>query len=522
MLINRKSLLAKIIVFLIIAIIGYFFYTRTLSNYRVTSSVTTGIVAGRYPYHDYEMKVNYFEMDINTQKQTVYLSFGIAYYSKGNYSVLLTLPYRIASYENLRSGTWYVRNAVSGSVVMATFEAENVSEIGWSFQTLRIALHTQDSIGDKIFETNSISLPFGGSITLDIQEKLDELREIVPISLFGDGFNGTLRLSVPYSAVITGTTKQIERRDPAQDFQVFEFRINEFKPFQLQYIDSAQRRDFETNLLLSGTIFGVAVSGFAGIAIELITAKYQNSDEKKSNNGIKMVNQSEGKKGDKTVQLYSEKILNLMHACKMEKSLFRRVDFLLAGFALAFMLSSLVLFHYQEFILLAIIFSILGLLLSGMTVGTFSARISEFVSKSLHMEEKFRNVTIEELRREDDISLASISVLQTALFVIINFIHEIINIEIVNALVILSGLVFFLVRAIAKLRDSNKLRFVSIITLFTLGFVDLIIVMWILRFDFQIYYLVSTVLIFALSLIFASLKYRYIKAQDKRAPIYLI
>jgi len=303
MVINRKALLAKIIVFLIIAIIGYFFYTRTLSNYRVTSSVTTGIVAGRYPYHDDEMKVNFFEIEVNTQKQTVRLSFGIAYHSKGNYSVLLTLPYRIASYENLRSGTWYVRNAVSGSVVMATFEAENVSDIGWSFQTLRTVLHTQDSIGDKIFETNSISLPFGGSITLDIQEKLDELREIVPISLFSDGFSGTLRLSLPYSAVITGTTQQIERRDPAQDFQVFEFRINEFKPFQLQYIDSAQRRDFETNLLLSGTIFGVAVSGFAGIVIELITTEYKNSDKKKSSNGTKMVNQSEGKKVEKTLTI---------------------------------------------------------------------------------------------------------------------------------------------------------------------------------------------------------------------------
>ena len=269
---NRKYLLPKVLVFSIIAIITYFFcYTRIFSNYQSTSYISTGIVAGKYPYHDYETNVNYFIMDIDTQKQTVYLSLDITYYSKGNYSVLLTLPYRIESYENLSSGTWYVRKAVSGSVVMVTYNAENVSETGWSSQTFRIELHVQDSVVDKIFEANSISLPFGGSITLDIQEKLEELREITPIAIFSDGFNGTVRISIPSSAVITGTTQQIDRRDPAKGYQVLEFQINQFKPFQLKYMDITERRDFERYLLFSGIFFGVAASGFADIAIEVIT-----------------------------------------------------------------------------------------------------------------------------------------------------------------------------------------------------------------------------------------------------------
>jgi len=79
--------------------------------------------------------------------------------------------------------------------------------------------------------------------------------------------NGTLRISIPSSAVITSISQQIDRRDPAKESQVLQFQISQFKPFQLQYLDSSQRRNFEINLLFSGIFFGVAASGLAEIPI---------------------------------------------------------------------------------------------------------------------------------------------------------------------------------------------------------------------------------------------------------------
>jgi hypothetical protein len=275
---STKSLLGKVLLFVIVLVAGVILYFQT--SPKVKSYASTGIIAGKYPYHD-EMNVNYFTMDINTQNNSIILSMDITYFSEGNYSLLLTLPWRIASFQNLSTGNWIIRNAESGSIVMAILSAENVSEREWSYNTFRVLLNTKDSILDKIFETSILSLPFGGSITLDVQEKLDELRETFPIATSDNVFNGTVRVSVPPSAVITGTTQPINRRDPAKENQVLEFQITQFKPFQLQYVDSAQRAEFEVRLLISGMLLGVAASGFAGIGVEYINAKYQKRNEKK-------------------------------------------------------------------------------------------------------------------------------------------------------------------------------------------------------------------------------------------------
>jgi hypothetical protein len=313
MFINRKSLLIKIIVFSLIAIIGYSFYTRTFSNYQVSSSGTTGIVAGMSPADDDKMKVTHFDMYVNVQKQSILLGFSISYYAKGNYTIAFTLPYRISTTKNLGLGKWYVRNAESGSIVMVVVENENDSETGWIFQRPHAIFYTEDKICTTIFETNSLNLAFGSSMTLDVNDKLDELREISWITLIGGGFNGTVQVALPFSAVITGTTHQMERVDPTEDYQVYEFMINGFMPLQVQFIDSAQRRDFETYLLFSGTFFGVAAAGFAEIVIGYISTKY-NTNKKKNHNGVtEMKNQSKTKKDEeKTDKPYSKRILDLI------------------------------------------------------------------------------------------------------------------------------------------------------------------------------------------------------------------
>jgi hypothetical protein len=100
-----------------------------------------------------------------------------------------------------------------------------------------------------------------------------DLSQISPV-LVGVGLNGTVRISVPYSAIITGMTPQVERRDPEKNFQSLEFNINELKPFQLQYIDSEQRIAFEMELLIVGLFFGIAGSLIVEITIEWLSAKF--------------------------------------------------------------------------------------------------------------------------------------------------------------------------------------------------------------------------------------------------------
>jgi hypothetical protein len=48
-------------------------------------------------------------------------------------------------------------------------------------------------------------------------------------------------------------------------------------------VDSAQRRDFEVNLLLSGIFIGAAVSGFAGVFIESFSNFRYNTLKSKPN-----------------------------------------------------------------------------------------------------------------------------------------------------------------------------------------------------------------------------------------------
>lgn len=211
----------------------------------------------------------------------------------------------------------------------------------------------------------------------------------------------------------------------------------------------------------------------------------------------------------------------------MEDNIFGKEHYIFSGLAITFMLLSLFLLHFsssipQEFVLLAIIFALIGLLLVGMTVAAFSTRISQSVAKHLRMEERFRTVTLEELRREDDVLLAGIGPFQATLLFIVNLFRDIKGIQIINALVILSVVVFYLIRASAKLKDNNRLRFSSIVILGTLAVIDLVIIMQVFSFDFQILYFSSIALIFLVSLIFASLKSRYSRPQDKRAPEYLI
>lgn len=200
--------------------------------------------------------------------------------------------------------------------------------------------------------------------------------------------------------------------------------------------------------------------------------------------------------------------------------LFGKTYYMFVTLAITLLIFGLILSWLEKFPLIAILFSVLGLLFVGLTIGTASATISKFIAKQFHMEKRFRYVTIEELRREDSILLGSIGPLQMIISFFMNLYGEIAEIQLINGLIIFSVIVFYLVRASARLRDSNRLRFISIVLPITMAFTDVVIVMWLLDFDFRIQYFVSTALIFVISIIFAAIKPRYI--QNKGTPEYVI
>ena len=200
--------------------------------------------------------------------------------------------------------------------------------------------------------------------------------------------------------------------------------------------------------------------------------------------------------------------------------LFGKTYYMFVTLAITLLIFGLILSWLEKFPLIAILFSVLGLLFVGLTIGAASATISKFIAKQFHMEERFRYVTIEELRTEDTILLGSIGPLQMIISFFMNLYGEIPEIQLINGLIIFSVIVFYLVRASARLRDSNHLRFTSIVLPITMAFTDVVIVMWLLDFDFRIQYFVSTALIFVISIIFAAIKPRYI--QNKGTPEYVI
>lgn len=267
---RTKSSPSKVILLILILasslslLAGYILYQNSFSDYEIKSQSTTGIIIGHYPYHFW--KIGLVSLEVDPALNILHVHLWFDYESKGNYSIALTLPYRIESVDTLTSptdeGNWTWRNADSGSVVMVTVKVEEDPQ---SIRSQRVSakLNLKDPIADKIFEVRSISLPFGGSFTLDVQEEWDNLRLIAPISPIGKSLNCSLNLVLPSSAMITAMTHPIARRDPVRENQqVLTFQLTSDSPFFLQYSVPAESYSRESNVFLSGILIGLGISGF--------------------------------------------------------------------------------------------------------------------------------------------------------------------------------------------------------------------------------------------------------------------
>lgn len=262
------TVLIQILIFSVILLIGGSFYSNTMASYDVNPHATTGITASQHPSLN-NMDVNYFWMEIITLNNTMYLTFDFRYFSNGTHAVSFTLPYRVLQLDNLKEeGNWLFNNSESGSIVTVFCHINESLPYDVGNKNFRTKLYLEDSVVDKIFETRSVTLSFGGSMTVDINEVRQEIQKALPFGLVGNGYDGMLYIAIPKSAIITATTVPISRIGSEKDYKVLEFQINEFKPFQLQYVDPEARRDFEINLLFSGIFIGAAVSGFVGVFID--------------------------------------------------------------------------------------------------------------------------------------------------------------------------------------------------------------------------------------------------------------
>jgi len=250
--------------FLIVGLI-FFCYVFVSGGYPPRSlGNTTGIIIGYSPYLSSEMAFVTYEMELNPSDNTVILGFYFTYYSRGNYSIAISLPYRISSITpSSDSGEWTWKNAETGSITMITFHAEDDPEEVWESQTVKATLYLQDPIADRVFEAYSVSLPFGGSFTPDVRKEWDNLAQNIP-ALSG-AFNGSIYLRIPPSAMITERTHGIFRRDPIDESQLLEFRLKRLEPFWIQYTDLRERYWFQLSLFLSALLLGTGIAALVSL-----------------------------------------------------------------------------------------------------------------------------------------------------------------------------------------------------------------------------------------------------------------
>jgi hypothetical protein len=81
-------------------------------------------------------------------------------------------------------------------------------------------------------------------------------------------------------------------------------------------------------------------------------------------------------------------------------------------------------------------------------------------------------------------------------------------------LLIFSGVIFYIIRGYAKIKDSNKSRYNSLVVLFGLVYIDLIVILVLFNVDYVTSYFVETVGIFPASLGIAAIKSRYISVEN--------
>jgi hypothetical protein len=272
-----RKWLWKIAVFSLITLLAVFYFFQTFPEVTGIEHPIGGICGGQFPNNDDIWHINSFTLDVDSRANFLDLTFHIGYCQNGNYSVMLTLPYRVAHYEDRSNTTWLVKNSDSGSIFLGIENVTDYSGAGWQSKLLRLSIWSEDPLVVNSFETTTLSLPFGSSLTSDVSNGINNLRGISPIGLSDCPFTGVVSISVPYSATSITATLPIEHRIPTNESQVLFFNIDDFKTFQLQYINPEQRQQFEVNMLIMGILLGVAASGWAELIVQglgkLLTVK---------------------------------------------------------------------------------------------------------------------------------------------------------------------------------------------------------------------------------------------------------
>lgn len=163
--------------------------------------------------------------------------------------------------------------------------------------------------------------------------------------------------------------------------------------------------------------------------------------------------------------------------------------------------------------LIGVILSLAAIFLVGIIVTISSVNLSKFIVSKL----KLTPPEEEELKREDDILLQATGFLQSGLFIYTIFFETTIDIDFVKALVVINGVAFYFVRALAKLKNSNKLRYISIFVFIFLLLIDTVIIIWMIKPVFLVSYYVSAIMNFLSIFGTIYLKHRYPKDQQENS-----
>jgi hypothetical protein len=249
------------------------------SGYQVSSREATGIQIGYHPKKFLE--INHFSVGLNPSQKILDLIFDFTYYSKGKYSIAISLPYRIDSKTQLiypvPPGDWNFSNAETGSVLVYVLDVEEDPWIGgWKSHRVGVLLNLKDPVADKIYEVYNVSLPFDGSRTRDVQTEWEKF----DVPTIDENYRGSVILAIPPNAVVTGGTHPVKDTHvyPTKEFQALEFEIVDFKPFFFQYILPDERLNVQQNIFLSGVLIGLAISSFLfalKIAVDQLKNKFE-------------------------------------------------------------------------------------------------------------------------------------------------------------------------------------------------------------------------------------------------------
>jgi len=112
-------------------LLGLHFYNSLFPDSEET--IRTGIVVFQNPSEQEELRIDIMQMQVNPIEKSIILILDFTYFTTGNFSIGLALPFRVDSFSNITpnpsyAGEWSHINRPSGSLVTINYVVEKLIE----------------------------------------------------------------------------------------------------------------------------------------------------------------------------------------------------------------------------------------------------------------------------------------------------------------------------------------------------------------------------------------------------------